>query len=394
MTKYKNRGEAIDKYIDILMKGSTPDKPLWNQESIRLKRGAVWNYIDGCMITAVLALYEDTKDKKYLDFADSYVGWFVCDDGKIKTYDPQEKNLDNISMGRNLFMLYDITGKEKYHLAADVIRSQIDIQPRTKAGSFWHKQIYPDQVWLDGLYMAEPFYTIYETRFRKMEGYRDIMQQFFNVRKYQRDEKTGLYYHGYDESREMYWADKTTGCSENFWLRAEGWFAAALVDTIDAMSETMYYEVRQLSDMFKDLVDSMIKWQDDSGMFYQVINYPGEEGNYLETSGSALFAYAVLKGVRLKVLPERYSECGVRAFEGIMDKYLTIEENSDDVNIELGGICMVAGLGGKTRRDGTRKYYYSEPVVENDAKGIGPFVLAYTEMRRRKTYGLQDIGHL
>lgn len=398
MIEFEDVENLIEKYIDRLLNESTPEHPVWNQEIIRKGTSSDWNYIDGCMITAVLSLYESEKDKKYLDFADSYLGWYINDDGQILTYDPEEKNLDNISMGRNLFPLYQYTGREKYRKAMDLVRHQIDIQPRTESGSFWHKLIYPNQVWLDGLYMAEPFYISYETKYRGMSGVRDVYRQFMNVEKFLKDPKTGLYYHGYDESRSIYWADPVSGCSSNFWLRATGWLAAALVDTVSLMSETMYYEMRSLEKMYRDLIDALLPWQDESGMFWQIVNFPGEEGNYLETSGSALIAYSIVKAVRLGILSDSYLKYGINIFKGICRNYLSLrkDENGNEVP-ELGGICLVAGLGGKTRRDGSRKYYYSEPVVANDAKGVGPFLLAYVELKRAKalsrgeTNGLYDI---
>ena len=193
-----------------------------------------------------------------------------------------------------------------------------------------------------------------------------------------RDEETGLYYHGYDESREMYWADKETGCSPNFWLRATGWFMASLVDTAEAMGEQLYNEYRTLQDMLKELADSLLKYMDkESHMFYQVIDKKDAQGNYLETSGSALIAYALLKGVRLGYLPKRYADIAEEIFYGITDRYLS---KNEDGTPKLGGICLVAGLGGEQHRDGSLEYYFSEPVVENDAKGTAPLLLAYTEL--------------
>ena len=255
-------------------------------------------------------------------------------------------------------------------------------QPRTKEGNFWHKDIYPWQVWLDGTYMAQPFYMEYETRFNKMQGCIDSYKQFMNIKKHMRDEKTGLYYHGYDESRQMYWAGPETGCSPNFWLRAMGWFLVAMVDVLERMDEQLYNEYRGIMAMLKQTVEDMHKFQDEqSGMFWQVIDHPEAEGNYLETSGTALFAYAVLKGVRLGYLPKRMAAWAEKAFYGTCDRYLS---KNPDGSLQLDGICLVAGLGGKDHRDGSLAYYFSEPVVCNDAKGVGPLVLAYTEMIARK----------
>ena len=341
-----------------------------------------YSFDAGAPITACLSLYKTTGDEKYLEFSKEFIDYFVQPDGSIKTYDPKEYNLDNVNQGKNLFVLYDIYGDEKYRKAIDTIRSQLLTQPRTKEGNFWHKDIYPWQVWLDGTYMAQPFYMEYETRFNKMQGCIDSYKQFMNIKKHMRDEKTGLYYHGYDESRQMYWADPETGCSPNFWLRAMGWFLVAMVDVLERMDEQLYNEYRGIMAMLKQTVEDMHKFQDEqSGMFWQVIDHPEAEGNYLETSGTALFAYAVLKGVRLGYLPKRMAAWAEKAFYGTCDRYLS---KNPDGSLQLDGICLVAGLGGKDHRDGSLAYYFSEPVVCNDAKGVGPLVLAYTEMIARK----------
>ncbi|MCR5295129.1 MAG: glycoside hydrolase family 88 protein [Lachnospiraceae bacterium] len=379
MTKETNA--QIQEYIAYLLANSSAEKPMWNKEMIRQGKKNKWNYIDGCMITAILSLYEITGEQKYFDFAKEFIDFFVQEDGTIRTYDVKEYNLDNINTASNLFFLYDKTGEEKYKKALDLVRTQLDTMPRTKEGSFWHKDIYPNQVWLDGLYMAEPFYMRYETRFSRMEKCQDVIHQFKNVKKYMKDPLTGLYFHGYDESREMYWADPRTGCSPNFWLRSLGWFTLALVEMAQATDESLYYEKRFLIGVLEDLIDALIPYQSEEGMFYQVPDKPEAEGNYLETSGTALIAYAVLKGVRLGFLAPRYAAVGEKAFDGIVKKYLS---KNEDGTLKLSGICLVAGLGGKQRRDGSLAYYFSEPVVENEAKGVAPFLLAYTEMIRRE----------
>ncbi len=373
--------KQINEYIEYLLDQSSAEKPMWNKELVRSGKQNKWNYIDGCMITALLSLYEMTGRERYYSFAKDFIDYFVQEDGTIRTYNVSEYNLDNINTASNLFFLYDKTGEEKYRLALDLVRSQLDTMPRTKEGSFWHKDIYPNQVWLDGLYMAEPFYMRYETVFRKMEKCCDVIQQFKNVEKHMKDPKTGLYYHGYDESREMYWADPVTGCSPNFWLRSLGWFSLALTETARACDEALYYEKRYLISLLENLIDALIPFQDESGMFFQVPDKKDAEGNYLETSGTALIAYAVLKAVREGYISPRYALVGENAFDGICAKYLS---KNPDGTLKLGGICLVAGLGGPQHRDGSLAYYFSEPVVENEAKGVAPFLLAYTEMLRRE----------
>ncbi len=379
MTKEETR-QLLTEYVQYLMDNSDAEHPMWNIEKVRSGKENKWNYIDGCMITALLRLYSLTGEQKYLDFADSFVSFYVNEDGTINTYDVTEYNLDNVRPACNLFALYDLTGKEKYRKAMDTVRAQLDTMPRTKAGNFWHKNIYPYQVWLDGMYMAQPFYMEYEKRYNKMQGCLDSFKQFKNVEALMKDTKTGLYYHGYDESREMYWANKETGCSPNFWLRALGWFTVALVDTAEAMDESMYYEYRYIQTMLENLANALIPFQDESGMFYQIVDKKDDDRNYLETSGTALIAYGLLKGVRLGYLPKRFEDIAVKAFDGITEKYLS---RNEDGSPKLGGICLVAGLGGEQHRDGSLEYYFSEPVVENEAKGVAPLILAYTELLRR-----------
>lgn len=363
----------IDKYIEQLLGKSSPEKPYWNQEMILQGKKPHWNYIDGCMMTAFLNLYEKSNDKKYLNFVENFVGYFVEESGNIKTYKMADLNLDNINMGRSLFKLYDYTGKVKYRKAIDFIYNQIKIQPRTKEGNFWHKKIYPNQVWLDGLYMAMPFYLEYEKRFNNKNNYDDILRQILNVVMLMRDQKTGLYYHAYDSSKKDFWSDEETGLSKNFWLRATGWFVMALVDILEILDEKDSQFSREITTIFKDFVEALLQYQDKSGMWYQVPDKGDKEGNYLETSGSAILSYAILKAVNLKILPENYKNYGIKAFNGIKEKYLKVEGEQ----LNLGGTCLVAGLGGRDKRDGSYEYYMSEPVVENEAKGIAPFILAY-----------------
>lgn len=367
------------RYVDDLLTNSTPQNPVWNLEKIREDRPNKWNYVDGCMISGILSLYDYTGEEKYLSFADSFLDWFVLEGGEIRTYRLDEYNLDHINPGKNLFPLYAATKKEKYRQGIDTLRKQLDTMPRTKAGNFWHKKIYPWQVWLDGLYMAQPFYMRYEVLFgqgqARTENMEDIYRQFQNVRQLMQ-KPNGLYCHGYDESRRMYWADPVTGQSAQSWLRALGWFIAALVDTMEAAETPKPF----LGSMLRELIDQMLTWQSKDGMFYQVIDQPQAEGNYPETSGTALFSYAVLKAVRLGYLPENYAPAAENAFFGTARRYLQLRPEG---GFSLKGICLVAGLGGTAHRDGSLSYYFQEPVVENDAKGVGPMLLAYTELLKR-----------
>lgn len=374
---------VIEQYIDNLMTQSTPEFPIWNIEKARAGKKSGWDYIDGCMIMALLEIYSTTGEQKYLDFADYYEDYRIHDDGTIDGYDINTYNCDELNGGKNLFTLYKLTKKEKYKKALDKLYEQVKNQPRTKEGNFWHKRIYPNQVWLDGLYMAQPFYMEYETTFNGCKNVDDIYNQFFNVEKIMKDPETGLYYHGYDSSKSIFWADRQTGLSQNFWLRALGWFSMALLDTLNKAPDRECENWKKLKTIFIDLCESMLKFQDESGMWYQVPNYPKKGKNYLETSGSAIYAYSLLKGFRTGILQDKkFQDAGIKAFEGICEKYL----NTDSGKLSLGGICLVAGLGPEKdlRRNGTFDYYMSEPIVQDDAKGVGPFILAYNEYKQIK----------
>ena len=370
----------INTYIQQLIENSTPEAPAWNIEKIRAGKPNTWNYIDGCMIKALLDLHEISGKDVYLEFADRFIDHFVRDDGSIDSYDPKEYNLDNVNAGKTLYQLYAITGKPKYRKAMDTIYSQLAEQPRTIEGNFWHKFIYPNQVWLDGMYMAQPFYMQYELSFHDGKGCADSLHQFAVVYDRMRNERNGLYYHAYDASRKAFWCDPVTGLSDGFWLRAEGWYAMALIDTWEILPASMGAGREQLRGALTELIDAMLPYQDEqTGMWHQVINVPNIEPNYLETSGSAIFAYAIMKAVRLGLLPERYWQYGFKAYHGICDGQLSEE----DGKLALGNICLVAGLGNTEHREGTFDYYMREPVVRNDAKGVAPLVLAFTEVLRR-----------
>jgi len=373
--------EAIDRYVYSLIEQSSPESTAWNIERVRDGVPTNWNYIDGCMLTALLAMADISGDERYFEFVRGFIDAFVSEDGSIRTFRPERRTLDDINEGRVLFPLYDRTGLEKYRLAADVLKRALDDQPRTAEGSFWHKQIYPNQVWLDGIYMAMPFLAMYEKHFGGGD-YTDVLRQVKTVRDRMRDGVTGLYYHGYDASRSAFWADRETGLSQNFWLRSIGWFAVALADLYELLPEG------EGRDMVKDIrtVLAVHVWNyrdPETAMYYQVPNKPGEAGNYLESSGSAMLAYAMLKGARLGALEPAWADRGQATFDGIGRRYMSFENGE----LHLGGICLVAGLGPENnrRRDGSYAYYISEPVVQNDAKGVAPFVLCYTEVKRRRT---------
>lgn len=338
-----------------------------------------WNYEDGCVLLGAQYLYEATGDEKYFSFILNYVKDLIAEDGTIINYQVDKFSIDSINAGKILFFLYDKTGEEKYHRAIEFIMEQLKKHPRCACGNFFHKQQYPDQIWLDGLYMAQPFYMAYETRYDRKEKYNDIIEQFENVKKYLYDEEKGLCYHAYDASGKAFWADKKTGCSANFWLRSIGWYLMSFVDVMDNMSIEIYEQYRKLQDMFKLMLKGILTYQEpETGMFYQVPDQSKVPGNYLETSGSAMVAYSILKACRMGILlKEKYAERGFYMVESILSEKLEQKEDG----MHLSGICHMAGLGPEERkdRDGSIEYYLSEKIVSDDPKGVGPMMMAYAQ---------------
>ncbi len=368
--------DKIIRYVDRILSQSKAEKPLWNVEQAGGKKPK-WNYIDGCMLTALLELGKISGDAKYFNFVQNFVDYYVAEDGTPLQYNIENYNLDDVNEGRVLFTLAEQTGKAKYSKAIDLLKRQLDEQPRAACGNFWHKKIYPNQVWLDGVYMAQVFSAMWHVR--NDGDLSDVVNQVVNVSKIMRNEQTGLYYHGYDCSKQAFWCNKQTGLSANYWLRSIGWFLVALVDILDVCQGNE--QVAPLRQILRDALIAISHYVDsDTDMLFQVPDRIGSLGNYAETSGSAMVAYAMLKGARLGVVDDSFRQLGVRIFDGICNRYLT----ETDGKLNLGGICLVAGLGPQNnlRRDGSYEYYVSEPVVQNDAKGVAPFVLCYTEIVR------------
>ena len=339
-----------------------------------------WNYEDGALLVGCQRMFEATGDPFYRDYILNYVKSRVEPDGRIPSYQTDKDCLDDLNCGRLLFFALDQTGDERYLRALEYHMKRLHAHPRCKCGSFWHKDIYPNQIWLDGLYMAEPLYMEYETRFNGMENYDDILTQFRNVRKYLYNPEKGLYYHGFDEARIQPWADKETGCSQNFWSRAEGWWLIALTDTLEVMNSQIYAQYKELQEIFAEAVQGLLRWREPSdGLFHLVIDRADVPENYTEASGSVMAAAAIMKGVRLGVLPEEYKQTGRELFEQVCEKKL---RPGEDGVIRLQDICHVGGLGPGNKRDGSVAYYLSEPISADDAKGVGPFMMAYAEYLR------------
>lgn len=341
----------------------------------------VWNYEDGCILLAAMELFQATKNTIYRDFVINYISSYVLEDGTILHYSLEDYNLDNIAPGRAIIFAYEETKEERFYKAIQLLMKQLENHPRTKSGNFWHKKIYPNQVWLDGLFMAQPFYMAYETKFGKKSGYPDILSQYKNVRKNIFNEEKELYYHAVDESRKSFWADKVTGHSKNFWLRALGWYQMSIIETMGEMTKAVYEDYNDLQILFKEGIKGVLKYQDPvSKLFYQVVDHPEAEGNYLETSGSAMIAASILKACRMKVLlAEKYWHIGEEILKEIIKQKL-VEDNG---HLILKDCCKVAGLGpDENRRDGSIEYYLSEPVINNDNKAIAALFIAYAQYIR------------
>ncbi len=338
-----------------------------------------WNYEQGLMLLALLRMWQYTGEGKYFEFVERNLDQYITAEGTIGTYKKDEYNLDNIAPGRAVLAVYDSTHAENYRMAAALLRRQLAEQPRTSEGGFWHKGVYPYQMWLDGLFMAEPFYAEYARRFNETDAFDDIANQFIRVYVHTRDENTGLLYHAWDERKDQRWANPVTGCSPQFWGRAMGWYLMGLVDVLDvfpaghSQRDTLVHIVQQLS-------ASLMKFRDEnSGLWYQVVDQASRDGNYLETSASAMFAYVFAKGVRKGYLPARYLNAARETFQGLVDHALL---PGDDGHIDVVGTCRSAGLGGDPYRDGSYAYYVGEPQRTNDLKGIGSLLLAAIELEQ------------
>lgn len=337
---------------------------------------AKWRYDQGVILKGVEAIWKQTGEGKWFDYIQRSMDFYVQNDGSIKGYKAEEYNIDHVNNGKLLLLLFQVTGKDKYRKAANLLRDQLRTHPRTSAGGFWHKKIYPSQMWLDGLYMAQPFYAEYAGIFHDDTAFADITRQFSLMERYARDPKTGLLHHGWDESRAQQWADKQTGRSPNIWGRALGWYGMALVDALDYFPDT-HPGRDTMKAILQRFAKAVTNVQDPaSGLWYDIPGKPRETGNYHEASASAMLVYTLAKGVRKGYLPASYLVKARKGYEGIKKEFL--QRNGDQ--LDLKGTVSVSGLGGTPYRDGSFSYYMSEPVVVNDPKGIGAFILCATEM--------------
>jgi unsaturated rhamnogalacturonyl hydrolase len=338
-----------------------------------------WVYETAVFLKGLEQVWRQTGDEKYFAYIKKIVDSYVEPDGNVKTYDLKEYNIDHVNPGKLLLTLYSVTQDEKYKKAAFLNMKQLETHPRTKEGGFWHKKIYPWQMWLDGIYMGAPFYAEFEKMFNRPEGFDDVANQIIFVANHTRDPVTGLFYHGWDESKQQKWADPVTGCSPNFWGRAVGWYAMGIVDVLDFMPSDHPQREKILA-IFRGLAKAVQKYQDEkTGLWYQVLDQGQREGNFLEASASAMFVFALAKALRHDYIEKEYLPVVKKGYQGIIEHL--IKEN-DDGSIDLTQICQVAGLGGNPYRDGSYEYYISTPVVSNDLKGVGAFIMASVEVEK------------
>lgn len=347
-----------------------------------------WDYTAGVVLGAIERVGLARRDSSMLAYVRINVDRWVRPDGSIDGYDPAEHNIDAVSPGRLLFGLDARTGDPRYRAAADRLRAQLRTQPRTADGGFWHKQIYPQQMWLDGLYMGEPFYAEYARRYappaERDSIYADVVRQFTLVATHTRDPRTNLMSHAWDAERRQPWADPTSGRSPNTWGRAMGWYVVGAVEVLDQLPARHPGRAAIIRTL-RDAADGIAQVQDPAtGLWWDVLDRPQRAGNYLEASASAMFAYALARAARLGYVDARYRGVAERGFGGIV---ANLVREQPDGSVSLVNVVQVSGLGGAPRRDGSTRdgsyaYYVSEPVVTDDYKGVGPFILAALELDR------------
>ncbi len=337
--------------------------------------GTTWTYEWGLMLKAMLEVWRVTGDPRYFAYVKTNVDTLVDAQGNIRTYRPDEYNLDLINPGKVLFPLIRETGDSRYEQAARQLRAQLRTQPRTHSNGFWHKQIYPFQMWLDGIYMTSPFLAEFAATFGEPDAFDDVAHQITLIARQTRDGSNGLLYHAWDESRQQRWANPVTGCSPHFWGRALGWYVMAIPDVLDHLPEH-HPQRADLITIFARTLAALIAVQDqESGVWYQVLDQGDRPGNYLEASATCMIAYALAKGIERGYLDQSsYTPAAQRAYQGILARFVEVDQAG---LVNLNRICSVAGLGGTPYRDGSFDYYVNEKIVSNDFKGVGPFVMAF-----------------
>jgi unsaturated rhamnogalacturonyl hydrolase len=358
-------------------------KRMADSEMKRFGNETDWDYTSSLLALSLLKLGERTGEEKYTKFAEHVVGGSIKEDGTIVGYKKEDFNIDMVNPGKVVLALYLKTKENRYKVAAEKLREQLAEHPRTSEGGFWHKKRYPEQMWLDGLYMGSPFYAQYGIVFDEPAAFDDVTKQILLMDKYAYDPKTGLYFHGWDEARKQPWADPKTGLSKNFWGRGLGWFAMALVDDLEFLPKD-HPQRKDVLAVLNRVAEGVAKYQDPkTGLWWQVLDQGDRKGNYLEGTASSMFVYSLAKAINNGWLPkEKYKPVVDKGYAGIIRDLI---RKNDDGTISLLQCCAVAGLGGRSfnkthDRDGSFEYYINEPIIENDLKGVGPFILAGLEL--------------
>lgn len=338
-----------------------------------------WSYTHGLVLLAIQKVYNETGDERYMQYVKSYADTMITADGVIKNYKITDYNIDHINPGKILFSLHKETKDDRYEKVIKTLKKQLEWQPRTREGGYWHKLRYPYQMWLDGLYMGEPFYAQYAVEYDTPEVFDDIANQFILCEKRTRNEKSGLLYHGWDESRVQSWSDPESGNSAEVWGRAVGWFAMALVDVLDYFPKE-HKSRAEIITILQRLASTVSAVQDkETGTWYQVMDKPDAIGNYKEATVTCMLSYALAKGVRKGYLDSKYLSVAKKAYQGILNTFVEVEDSGE---MHIHKCCAVAGLGGDPYRDGTYDYYINERIVSNDTKATGPFIMASLEFER------------
>lgn len=329
-----------------------------------------WNYETGTVLRGMEEVYLATGDQQVFDYIQNTVDNVVSNNGNIASYFEGEYNLDQIKQGSTLLFLYEQTGLEKYKLAADQLRTQLNNQPTTASGGYWHKNKYPNQMWLDGLYMAEPFSAHYSKLFEDGEHFDEVLLQLNLMAEKSADPITGLLYHAWDESGAAFWADPQTQQSPIFWGRSLGWYMMALVDVLDHIPEAYPEHRTQLIDLLQTLSATLALYQDADGVWWQIVDKPAEPGNWQESSATAMYVYAMAKGVRLGYLPQSLLPVIEQGWQGLNEQFIE-EQNS---LLTLTDTCEGTGVSN------TYSFYAGRRALSNDPKGLGPYLMAAVEM--------------
>ncbi|MBF4516719.1 glycoside hydrolase family 88 protein [Flavobacterium sp. ANB] len=335
-----------------------------------------WDYKMSLVLFSFEKLYEKTKDKKYLNYIKEYADEMIDSSGNIKKYEIKEYNIDYVNPGKLLFNLYEETKDNRYLKVTQQLRNQLESQPRTTSGGFWHKQIYPNQMWIDGLYMAEPFYAQYTVKYENGKALDDIAKQFELVQNHLVDKKTGLVYQAWDESKQIGWANPETGTSPTIWGRGIGWYMMALVETLDYFPKS-HPKQKELVTFLNEISKNIIKYKSTSGLWYQVTDKPEMKDNFVESSSSAMIIYSLAKGTDKGYLPASYKKTAQKSFDAFIKEFVKTEANNE---IIISNVSSNVGLGGKPFRDGSNEYYIKSKTKDNSSPALAAFILSAAEL--------------